>query len=349
MARVSDDFRGPIRDVDQLDERLSEPTPGVVETLGRLEGDILVLGASGKMGPTLAWMARRASDEAGVRRRVFGVARFSDPSREGWLRDRGVEPIRCDLLDPDQLDRLPEVPNVVHMPAFKFGASGDQSRAWAVNCVLAADVCRRYRGGRIVAFSTGNVYPLVPVESGGSVESDPLGPIGDYAMSCVGRERVLEHFSRANGTPMAIIRLNYAAELRYGVLVDIARKVFAGEAVDCSMGYLNAIWQGDANTIALRAFDHVASPPFVLNVTGPEILRVRELAERFAALFGTETTITGDEAPDALLNDASRALGLMGPPRIDAFELLPMIAGWLREGGELLDKPTRFEVRDGRF
>ena len=349
MTLESSDLNGPIRDVDQLDERLSEPTPGVIETLGRLEGDVLVLGASGKMGPTLAWMARRASDMAGVRRRVFGVARFSDPSREAWLRDRQVEPIRCDLLEPEQLKRLPDAPNVVHMPAYKFGASGNQSLAWAVNCVLPSDVCRRYRGSRIVAFSTGNVYPMVPVESGGSVESDPLEPSGDYAMSCVGRERVLEHFSRANGTPMAIIRLNYATELRYGVLVDIARKVLDGEAVDCSMGYLNAIWQGDANAMALRAFDHVDSPPSVLNVTGPEILRVRDLAEAFAALFDTEASITGTEAPDALLNDASRAIRLMGPPRIDALGLLPMIAEWLRQGGESLDKPTRFEVRDGRF
>ncbi|RUL85643.1 NAD-dependent epimerase/dehydratase family protein [Tautonia sociabilis] len=315
----------------------------------RLDGDLIVLGASGKMGPTLAWMARRASDAAGVSRRVIGVARFSDPSKEAWLRDRGIEPIRCDLLDPDQIERLPEVPNVVHMPAFKFGATGNQATAWAVNCFLPGLVCRKYRSGRIVAFSTGNVYPLVPVDSGGSKESDPLRPVGDYGMSCVGRERIMEHFSRAAGTPMAIIRLNYAVEMRYGVLVDIGRKVLAGEPIDVAMGHLNAIWQGDANAMTLAAFDHVCSPPFVLNVTGPETLSVRKVAERFEELLGREARITGVEAPDALLSDSSLAGRLMGPPRIDADRLLTLVADWLRRGQPMLDKPTRFEVRDGQF
>ncbi|QDV35369.1 NAD-dependent epimerase/dehydratase family protein [Tautonia plasticadhaerens] len=338
-----------VRDEDHLDSLLSEPTPGVVEAMGRLEGDLVVLGVSGKMGPTLAWMARRASELAGVDRTVYGVARFSDPSREGWLRDRGIEPIRCDLLDPDQIDRLPDAPNVVHMPAFKFGASGDQATAWAVNCFLPGLVCRKYRRSRIVAFSTGNVYPLVPVSGGGSVETDPLRPVGDYGMSCVGRERIMEHFSRTLGIPIAVIRLNYAVEMRYGVLIDIGRKVLAGEPIDVSMGHLNAIWQADANAITLHAFDHASSPPFALNVTGPEVLRVRDVAERFGELLGRPPSITGTEAPDALLSDASLAGRLMGPPRIDADHLIALVADWLRRGGTLLDKPTRFEVRDGQF
>jgi nucleoside-diphosphate-sugar epimerase len=338
-----------VRDVDHLDSLLSEPTPGVVEAMARIKGDLIVLGASGKMGPTLAWMARRASDAAGVDRRVFGVARFSDPAKEAWLRERGIEPIRCDLLDLDQIDRLPDAPNVVHMPAFKFGASGDQATAWAVNCFLPGLVCRKYRRSTIVAFSTGNVYPLVPVAGGGSVEADPLLPLGDYGMSCVGRERIMEHFSRSLGIPTAMIRLNYAVEMRYGVLVDIGRKVLAGEPIDVSMGHLNAIWQGDANAWTLRAFDHASSPPFVLNVTGPETLSVRSVAGRLGELLGKEVTITGTEAPDALLSNSSLGVRLMGPPRIDADRLLPLVADWLRRGGELLDKPTRFEVRDGQF
>jgi nucleoside-diphosphate-sugar epimerase len=338
-----------IRDVDHLDDLLSEPTPAVVEAMGRLQGDLIVLGASGKMGPTLTWMARRASDEAGVRRRVIGVARFSDPSREAWLKDRGIETVRCDLLDPDQLERLPDAPNVVHMPAFKFGASGDQATAWAVNCFVPGLVCRNYRDSRIVAFSTGNVYPLVPVEGGGSLESDPLRPVGDYGMSCVGRERVMEYFSRANDIPTALIRLNYAVEPRYGVLVDIGRKVLAGEPIDVSMGHFNTIWQGDANAMTLAAFDRVASPPFVLNVTGQETLRVRDVAEQFARHFGRSATITGAEAPDALLSNAALSASLFGPPRISADHLIALIADWLKRGNLLYDKPTRFEVRDGQF
>lgn len=349
MDREATHDDGAVRDVDHLDERLAEPTAGVVEVLGRLPGDIVVLGASGKMGPTLAWMARRASDEAGVARRVFGVARFSDPSRAAWLRDRGVEPVRCDLLDPDRLDDLPDAPNVVHMAAFKFGAAENQPLAWAVNCFLPGLICRRYRRSRIVAFSTGNVYGTTPVESGGSREADPPAPVGEYAMSCLGRERVLESQSRALGIPMAVIRLNYATELRYGVLVDIGRKVRDGEPIDLTMGYLNAIWQGDANAMALRAFAHADSPPTILNVTGPERLAVREVAERFGALLGRDVAFVGEAAPDALLSDPSRALALMGPPRIGADQLIPMIADWLRQGRPLLDKPTHFEVRDGRF
>lgn len=338
-----------IRDVDHLDELLSEPSPAVIETMRRLEGDLIILGASGKMGPTLTWMARRASDEAGVNRRVIGVARFSDPSKEAWLRDRGIETVRCDLLDPDQLERLPDVPNVVHMPAFKFGASGDQATAWAVNCFLPGLVCRAFRESRIVAFSTGNVYPLMPVASGGAPESEPLRPVGDYGMSCVGRERIMEFFSRSSEIPMALIRLNYAVEPRYGVLVDLGRKVLAGESIDVSMGHFNTIWQGDANAMTLAAFDRVASPPFVLNVTGPETLTVREVAERFASLFDRPVTLTGTEAPDALLSNARLAFELHGPPRIPVDSLIPLIADWLRRGNPLLDKPTRFEVRDGRF
>jgi nucleoside-diphosphate-sugar epimerase len=341
---------GAIRDVDHLDDLLSSPTPGVVDAFSRLDGDLIILGVAGKMGPTLAWMARRAFDASGrCDRRVLGVARFSEPGCESWLRDRGIEPIRCDLLDPDALERLPEVPNVVSMFAMKFGATGQEARTWAMNAFLPGLVAGRYRRSRIVAFSTGNVYGLEPVRGGGSREADPPRPVGEYGMSCLGRERVLEHQSRTLGIPMALIRLNYAVEMRYGVLVDLGRRVLEGEPIDLSMGHFNVIWQGDANAAALLAFDHLASPPAVLNVTGPEILGVRRTAERFGEWFRRPVEFRGTEAPDALLSDASLALRLFGSPRIDADRLIDLTADWLLRGGPILGKPTHFEARDGRF
>jgi len=341
---------GAIRDVDHLDELLAAPTPSVVETLARMDGDLIVLGVGGKMGPTLAWMARRASDAAGHGdRRVLGVARFTEPGRESWLRDRGIEPIRCDLLDPDALGRLPEVPNVVSMFAMKFGATGQEARTWAMNAFLPGLVAGKYRRSRIVAFSTGNVYGLEPVDGGGSREDDPTRPVGEYGMSCLGRERILEYQSRAHGIPMALIRLNYAVEMRYGVLVDLGRRVLAGEPIDLAMGHFNVIWQGDANAAALLAFDHLASPPSVFNVTGPEIVGVRRAAERLGERLGRPAEFRGAEAPDALLSDASLALRLFGPPRIDADRLIDLTADWLLRGGPILGKSTHFEARDGRF
>jgi NAD dependent epimerase/dehydratase family len=339
-----------IRDIDQLDRLLSTPTEGVIETFARLDGDVIVLGVAGKMGPTLAWMARRAFDAAGRHdRRVVGVARFTNPATELWLRDRGVETIRCNLLEPDALEQLPEMPNVVSMFAMKFGSTGQEHQTWAMNSFLPGLVALKYRRSRIVAFSTGNVYGLTPVSRGGSMESDTPRPVGEYAMSCLGRERILEHFSSAMGIPMALIRLNYAVEMRYGVLVDLARKVLAGKPIDLSMGYFNVIWQADANAIALRAFDHVAAPPVVLNVTGPETLDVRQVAERFAERFRLPLDLQGREAPDALLSDATLCRRLFGPPQLDARRLIEMTADWLEGGGQTLDKPTHFESRDGRF
>jgi nucleoside-diphosphate-sugar epimerase len=337
-----------IRTEDELDDRLSEPTPEVVEALGRLAGDIVVLGVAGKMGPTLARMARRASDAAGVRRRVIGVSRFS-AGGELELRKHGVEAIRCDLLDAAAVAHLPDAANVLFLVGRKFGSTGDEAATWAINSYLPGVICARYRQSRIVALSTGNVYPLMPVSSDGSCESDPLRPTGDYAMSCLGRERVFEHFSRTYGIPVAIVRLNYASDLRYGVLVDLARKVLAGEPIDVSMGYFNTIWQGDAAAMTLRAFDHAASPPWVVNVTGPEKLSVRAVAERFGRLMDRPVRFTGTEADTALLSDARCGLGLLGPLRVTADRLIELVANWVVRGGRSLDKPTHFESRDGRF
>ncbi len=339
-----------IRDVEQLDRLLSTPTDGVVDTFSRLKGDLIILGVAGKMGPSLAWMARRAFDLSGRRdRRVVGVARFTKPETESWLNERGIETIRCDLLEPDALEHLPELPNVVSMFAMKFGSTGVESQTWAVNSLLPALVALKFRRSRIVAFSTGNIYGLTPVAGGGSQETDTPRPIGEYAMSCLGRERVLEHLGRTLGIPMALIRLNYAVEMRYGVLVDLARKVLAGNSIDLAMGYLNVIWQADASAIALRAFDHAAAPPLVLNVTGPEILSVRQVAGQFGERFGRIVNFQGQEAADALLSDAAFCRHLFGSPQLAATHLIDMTAAWLERGGPTMDKPTRFESRDGRF
>jgi nucleoside-diphosphate-sugar epimerase len=338
-----------IADTDQLDDLLSEPTPLAVETLRHINGDLLLLGVGGKMGPTLARMARRASDAAGSRRRVVGAARFSNPDLETWLHHHGVETARCDLLDPAQLERLPDAPNVVYMTGMKFGSTGQEALTWAMNCHLPALVAQRFRRSRIVAFSTGNVYGLSPVALGGSVETDALNPVGEYAMSCLGRERMFEHFSRTLGTPTAILRLNYATELRYGVLVDVARRVWAGEPVPLAMGHLNALWQGDANAMALCALARASSPPFVVNLAGPETLSVRRVAEEFGRLLGKEVTLAGSEAPDALLSNGRLGHYLFGYPRVGPPQMMAWIAEWVRRGRPTLDRPTHFESRDGRF
>jgi nucleoside-diphosphate-sugar epimerase len=339
-----------IEDTEHLEELLSEPTEQAVQALARLDGDLMLLGVGGKMGPTLARMARRAFDRSSPGRRVLGVARFSEPGLEARLREHGVEPICCDLLDPEQLGRLPEVGNVLVMVGMKFGATGQEARTWAVNAFLPGLICQRFARARIVAFSTGNVYGLSPVRLGGSSETDALAPVGEYALSCVGRERIYEHFSREQGIPLALLRLNYATELRYGALVDLAQRVQAGAPIDLSMGHLNAIWQADANAAALCAFDHVATPPRVVNVAGPELLSVRRLAEQFAELLGQPVSFASrTESPDALLSNGQLGHRLFGYPRVPVGQMVAWIADWLRRGGPTLGKPTHFEARDGKF
>jgi nucleoside-diphosphate-sugar epimerase len=332
----------------ELEGALSEPTPRVVEALARHPGDIIFLGAAGKMGPTLARMARRASDAAGTRRRVIAASRFSEGGEEAFTA-HGVEAIRCDLLNEGEVKRLPDAPNVVHMAGRKFGSTGDGGATWAVNCYLPALVCQRYAASRIVAFSTGNVYPFTRPDSGGPTEETPLAPVGEYAMSALGRERMFDYFSRALGTPVAIIRLNYAVDLRYGLLVDLARQVKAGDPVDLAMGHFNAIWQGDANAMALRAFDHCAVPPRAFNVTGPDVLSVRQVCQRFGERFGVTPRFVGTEADTALLSNAAAGIAALGPPRIPSEALIDRVADWLLRGGRLLAKPTHFESRDGKF
>lgn len=337
-----------IRTEVELEDRLSEPTPGVIETLSRLSGDLMFLGAAGKMGPTLVRMAKRATDAAGVRRRVIGVSRFSS-GEDAALREHGIETIRCDLLDETAVAALPDAANVVYMPGRKFGSSSDACATWASNCFIPAVVCRKFRASRIVAFSTGNVYPFTSVKSRGPDESVPPNPVGEYGMSALGRERMFEYFSGLLQVPVAIMRLNYAVDLRYGVLIDIGRKLLANEPIDLTMGYFNVIWQGDANAMTLRAFDHVSVPPRVFNMTGPEVLSARSVAEQMAKRLGVTPQFTGTEADTALLSDATAGIAALGPLRVTASELIDWAADWLKTGGRLLGKPTHFETRDGKF
>jgi len=338
-----------IQDVAQLEDLLSEPTEGVVRTLGGLEGDIVVLGAAGKMGPTLARMAKRASEAAGVKRRVIGVSRFSPPSLENQLQAWGVETVRCDLLDPASLAKLPDAANVVFMAGMKFGSTGQEWLTWAINSFLPGLVANRYRNSKIAVFSTGNVYGLSPITRGGSCEKDALNPSGEYAMSCVGRERIFEHFSRANNTKMTILRLNYACELRYGVLLDIAQRVNASQPVSLPMGHLNTIWQADASAMSLESFRCALSPPNVINITGPELLSVRSVAEEFGKKFGKPVRFDGTESSDALLSNGAKSFELFGRPRVNAQQIIDWIADWVRRGETTLAKPTHFEERAGHF
>ena len=331
---------------DELDDLLSTPRADTVTALEICPGDIVILGAGGKMGPTLARMAARAARDG---RRVIAVSRWSSAEAERALNDFGVETVKCDLLDRDAVSRLPDAPNVVFMAGQKFGTTGAPAMTWGMNTIVPAICAERYRGARIVAFSTGNVYPLTPVSLGGSREQDPLGPVGEYAASCVGRERVFELFSERNQTLVAIVRLNYAIDLRYGVLVDIATKVKHSEPVAVDMGYVNVIWQGDANRIALEALARAAIPPLVINVTGSERLSVRTLANRFAQRFGVEAKLTGVEKTDALLSNTTRMRSLFEPPETSVETMIDLVADWVESDGPLLGKPTKFEARDGKF
>lgn len=333
----------------QLDELLSRPTPAVIEQFAKLEGDLILLGVGGKMGPTLARMALRASREAGTRRRIIGVSRFTNQPLQKQLQACGVETVAGDLLDEKFVASLPAAPLVVSMAGMKFGATGNESLVWAMNCHLPTLICRKYATSRITAFSTGNVYGLVPVTSAGSVETDPPRPEGEYAMSCLGRERMFEHFSQTQGTPTTILRLNYACELRYGVLVDLAQKIHAAKPIDLSMGLANVIWQGDANAVALLALGHATSPARYLNLTGPETFSIRRVCEQLGERMGRVPVFIGEPQPEALLNNSQQSHRSFGYPQVSLEQMIEWVATWVAVGGEYLGKPTKYEVRDGRF
>jgi len=325
-----------------LTDALSRPSEEDVACLRRLEGDIMILGAGGKMGPSLASLCRRAADAAGPGRRIVAVSRR-------LVEAPGVESIACDLLDRTAVASLPDCPNVLYLAGRKFGSTGNPELTWAMNTVVPAIVAERFIASRVIVFSTGNVYALRRPSAGGSIESDPPAPVGEYAQSCLGRERVFEYFSRSHGLRCLLFRLNYAVDLRYGVLVDIARKVYGGEPVDLTVPAFNVIWQRDANSFALRGLEHCDSPPRILNVTGRETLLVRNAAEFLAERFHKPCRFAGAEGPKALLSDASACHTLMGPPSVSSLQLMKMVAVWVESGGASLDKPTHFEVTDGRF
>ena len=337
-----------LKTVVDLEHKLSEPTPELVEDLKGLDGDILILGVSGKMGPTLAQMAVRAAELAGKGQKVYGAARFSNPDERARLDEMGVETIAIDLLN-DDLSTLPEAPNVIYMVGHKFGTTGREHMAWAINTFTAGRVAETLRDRWFVVFATGNVYPLTPVFQGGATEEHKPDPVGEYAQSCLGRERLFQYAAEKFNTPVLIYRLNYAIDLRYGVLCDIAQRVYAGESVDLNMGHVNVIWQGDANERALRALKYVSNPPKILNITGPETLSVRWLAEEFGKRFGREVHFTGTEQETALLSNAQESMRLFGYPKVTIHQMLDWTAEWIANGLPLLNKPTHFTERKGAF
>lgn len=333
-------------DVDQLDDFLSRPSAALVADMARVDGDILILGVGGKMGPTLARLARNAAPG----KRIIGVARFSESELRERLDGWGIETIAADLLDRAQVEALPKAKNVIFMAGRKFGSSGNQALTWAMNVHSPAIVAEAFRESRIVAFSTGNIYPLIDVAHQGALETTPPGPRGEYAQSCLGRERLFEYFSNLYQTPGRLFRLNYAIDLRYGVLFDLASRVKAGTAIDLSlMGHVNVIWQGDANAQALRSLLHCTTPTSPLNVSGPETLSVRWLVQELAVRLGVKPNLVGDEAPSAWLTNTAEAARLFGYPSVPVSVMLDWVADWVARDGLSFNKPTKYEVRDGGF
>ncbi len=333
------------RGLAQLEERLSDPGPAAIRALQDVDGDIAVLGAGGKMGPSLVRMIARAAPD----RRVVAVSRFRNAEAAKALRGEGVDVLTCDLEDRTSLAAIPDTRNIFFLAGQKFGTAADPGLTWTTNVVVPALVADRFPEARFVVLSTGNVYPLSPTDSGGSTEADEPRPLGEYAWSCLARERIFEHAARMRGTRVAIVRLNYAVDLRYGVLVDIAQKIMTGDAIDVTMGYVNVIWQGDACARIIQCLTLAAAPPFVLNVTGADVLPIRTAAARLGALLHRTPVLRGIEASDALLSNAARSHALFGPPSVDTDLLLEWVAEWISSGGTTLGRATHFEQRGGAF
>ncbi len=335
--------------LEELEQVMLDPSERLVRDVARLDGDLIILGVGGKMGPSLAKLAKRAFERAGLNHRVIGVSRFSSGEVREDLERSGVETISADLLEEEQLQALPDAKYVIHMVGRKFGTTGKEHLTWAMNAYLPGRVALKYRNSRIVSFSTGNVYPLVKLAQGGATEEDPPRPAGEYAQSCLGRERIFDFFSRKYGIPMVHFRLNYAIDMRYGVLLEIARAVREKQPIDLRMGQVNVIWQGDANAMAHRSLLHCQSPPKILNVTGPENISVRWLAREFGRRFGVEPIFEYEEEDSALLSNASEAHRLFGYPRVSLRQMIDWTARWLQAGGITYDKPTHFQEREGEF
>ena len=338
-----------LADEAELDDWMTRPSEPLVEYMRTMPSPLVVLGAGGKMGPSLCVLARRAAEEAGIGLDVVAVSRFTDPEVRAWLEARGIRTHGADLLDAAAVASLPDAGAIVYLVGLKFGTQQAPASTWAVNTLVPAAVVQRYAGRPIVALSTGNVYPLVPVAEGGSTEDDALTPLGEYANAAVARERIFEYASTRWPTPGVLVRLNYAVDLRYGVLVDLAQQILDGEPVDVTMGHVNVIWQRDANDMILRALELAETPMRALNLTGPDVLSVRGLAERLGEHLGRPVTIVGEEAETALLNDPSKAVSALGAPPTPLDVVLRWTADWVQRGRPTLGKPTHFETRDGRY
>ncbi len=336
-------------DIQQLYNKFLQPSDVLVSDIAKLNGDILILGAGGKMGPAMAKLARAAVDIAGVNKKIIGVSRFSEPGLQDELNQLGIETWNADLLNEEQLQSLPEVKNVLYLAGTKFGTKGNESFTWAMNAYLPGRVAEKYKNSRIVVFSTGNVYPLTHAALGGATEDRSPEPVGEYAQSCLGRERVFQYFSSKYNSRILIFRLNYANDVSYGVLVEIATSVKEERPIDLSMGYVNVIWQGDANEIAIRSLHHCKVPAKILNVTGPEIISVRWLAEEFGKVFGKTPKFINEEQPTALLSNATKAVQIFGEPKVSLKIMMELIAEWIKQGGKTLNKPTHFQERKGQF
>jgi nucleoside-diphosphate-sugar epimerase len=339
----------PVKTEAELDALLSAPAPELVEFMARLNGDLLILGAGGKVGHTLARMAVRAVEASGVQRKVIGVATFSSPGMRKALDQIGVETHQADLMKPGALDQLPDAENVLYLVGRKFGSTGAEWDTWAVNVQLSGECARRYRKSRIVSFSSGNIYPFLPVGSGGATEETPVAPVGEYAMTTLGRERMFDYVAHHEGTKVVQFRLNYAAELRYGIVHDVATKVWNREPIDLSMGHVNVVWQGYVCNVALLSFGLAASPARILNVAGPETVSIRWMAERLGKLLGKAPEFVGEESPNALLSNAATCYKLFGYPQVSVDALIEWVAYWVAHDGASLGKPTHYETRDGKF
>lgn len=326
-----------------------KPSPQLLNDIVKIEGDILILGAGGKMGPAMAKLAKDAINETKIRKRVIAASRFSDPDVWNDLNNHGITTIKADLLNEDDLKKLPETPNVIYLAGHKFGTTGNESYTWAMNTFLPGMVAKRFKQSNIVVFSSGNVYPLSPVTSGGMPEEMPASPIGEYAQSCLGRERIFQYFSQKNDTPILIYRLNYANDVSYGVLLEIAKSVYGDREIDLAMGNVNVIWQGDANEIAIRSLLHCAVPAKILNVTGPETISVRWIAQEFGKTFNKTPKFTGIEESNALLSNAAECFNLFGYPNISLKQMIELISHWVIEGGKIKEKSTHFQEREGKF
>ncbi|MDN4524923.1 NAD-dependent epimerase/dehydratase family protein [Fictibacillus fluitans] len=335
--------------IQELEEVMTKPSERLIEDIKQLNGDIMILGVGGKMGPSMARLAKRAVDAGNLSNRVIGVSRFTSGTLRTELKEAGIETISADLLKEEDLQKLPDTENIIYMAGHKFGTTGNEQYTWAMNTYLPGRVAERFPNARHVVFSTGNVYPLVPLAQGGCDETHLVHPVGEYAQSCLGRERIYSYFSRKNGTPVTLFRLNYAIDMKYGVLLEIAKQVYQEKPVDVRMGHVNVIWQGDANEYALRSLLVSESPPSVLNITGPETVSIRWLAQQFAERFGKRVTFAGEEQPTALLSNSSKAHQLFGYPSVTLNTMIAWTADWIKGDGQTIDKPTHFQERQGAF